>query len=95
MSQNTPLKHRARLFSQVIAHVFVHQKLSGGKLVEASRGARHLSLGVRLVNPTELETGRTDRPGGQLRECLSHPAGRLGDVSISVSPRLLGVLYPG
>ncbi len=55
MSHKTPLKHRARLFSQVIAHVFVHQKLSGGRLVAVSRGARHLSLGVRLANPTELD----------------------------------------
>ncbi|MEM7346373.1 MAG: FtsK/SpoIIIE domain-containing protein, partial [Chloroflexota bacterium] len=55
MSQSTPLKNRARIFGQVIAQVFIQQKLSGGKLVEASRGARHLSLGVRLTNPTELD----------------------------------------
>ena len=55
MNHNAPLKNRARLFSQVIAQVFIQQNLAGGRLVEASRGARHLSLGVRLTNPIELD----------------------------------------
>lgn len=53
--KNTNLKQRARFYANVIAVLFSNQGLSRATLKEAARGARHLSLGIKLGNPTELE----------------------------------------
>lgn len=52
---NSNLEKRARFYTNVIAILFANQGLSGGKVKQAARGARHLSLGIKLNNPNELE----------------------------------------
>jgi bifunctional DNA-binding transcriptional regulator/antitoxin component of YhaV-PrlF toxin-antitoxin module len=49
------LQRRAQFYAKIIGLLFLRQGMSGGTLAEASRGARHLSLGVRLTNPTDLD----------------------------------------
>ncbi len=49
------LETRAKFYATVIASLFVRQGLSGGRLVAAKRGARHLSLGLKLRDSTELD----------------------------------------
>lgn len=46
---------RAKFFARVIGLLFAKKGLSGGKLERPGRGARHLSLPVRLANPLELD----------------------------------------
>ncbi len=48
------LQRRARFYAKVISLLFSQQNLSGATLVKANRAARHLSLGVRLNDATEL-----------------------------------------
>lgn len=52
--QGNNLQGRARRYAHVIAALFQRQNLSGSLKI-ASRGARHLSLGVRLSDPTMLD----------------------------------------
>ncbi len=59
---NTPVRaarpsinSRAHVYAQIINLLFAERNLSG-RLVTASRGARHLSLGIRLNNPLNLES---------------------------------------
>ena len=59
---NTPVRAtrqsintRAHVYAQIINLLFAERKLSG-RLVAVSRGARHLSLGIRLDNPLNLES---------------------------------------
>lgn len=47
---------RAKFFAKVISLLFAKKGLSGGKLERPGRGARHLSLPIRLANPLELDT---------------------------------------
>lgn len=49
-----PLQNRARRFALIIQLLFARQDLTG-KLQTVNRGARHLSYGVRLANPMQLE----------------------------------------
>jgi hypothetical protein len=46
---------RAHVYARIINLLFAERRLSG-RLVAASRGARHLSLGIRLDNPLRLDT---------------------------------------
>ncbi len=55
MSENSALKRRAKFYAHVLNILFQNQRLSGGKLQTASRAARHLSLGLRLFNPIEID----------------------------------------
>lgn len=50
-----PLQSRARRFAMVIQLLYTKQELTG-KLQAVNRGARHLSYGVRLSNPMQLDT---------------------------------------
>lgn len=50
----SPMSNRARRYAHVIAALFARQGLSGS-LKEASRAARHLTLGIRLNDPTQLD----------------------------------------
>lgn len=52
--QQQNLTGRARRFALIIQLLFAKQGLAG-KLVTAHRGARHLSLGIRLNDPTKLD----------------------------------------
>ena len=45
---------RAHVYARIVNLLFAERKLSG-RLVAASRGARYLSLGIRLDNPLKLE----------------------------------------
>ncbi len=47
------LRHKARWYAQVIGLLYGRRDLRG-RLVSATRGARHLSLGVRLADPLKL-----------------------------------------
>lgn len=49
------LEQRARMYARIIILLFQKQGLSGATVAQANRGARHLSLGVKLVNPVELD----------------------------------------
>lgn len=48
------LQNRARWYARVIAHLYAARGLRG-ELRLVSRGARHLSLGVRLADPLRLD----------------------------------------
>ncbi|MCL4299481.1 MAG: hypothetical protein KJ077_27340 [Anaerolineae bacterium] len=52
--QQPNLTSRARRYATVIALLFARQGLAG-KLTTVHRGARHLSLGIRLADPTKLD----------------------------------------
>lgn len=49
------LQSRAQFYATIINLLYTRQEMAGGRLQEASRGARHLSLCIRLRNPVELE----------------------------------------
>lgn len=49
------LKRRARTLSTIVLMLLQKENLTGATITQAHRGARHLSLGVRLTNPTELD----------------------------------------
>lgn len=49
------VKTRARRYAYILSILFAQQNFAGGKLSKVTRGARHLSLAVRLNNPTELD----------------------------------------
>lgn len=49
------LKRRASLLSKIVLMLLAQQSLTGATITKASRGARHLSLGLRLTDPTELD----------------------------------------
>lgn len=51
---DTALKHRAKRYAYIMAGLFARQSLTG-QLRTVQRGARHLSLGVRLHDPTRLD----------------------------------------
>jgi len=57
-TQNTPknndLQQRALFFSRVLMVLYSRERISGGRIREANRGARHLSLGIRLADPGQL-----------------------------------------
>ena len=48
------LQNRAKFYARVVNHLFSKRGIHG-KLVTAARGARHLSLGIRLADPLKLE----------------------------------------
>jgi DNA segregation ATPase FtsK/SpoIIIE-like protein len=48
------LEKRARFFAKVVNHLYAEQEMRG-RLIIARRGARHLSLGIRLSNPLHLD----------------------------------------
>jgi DNA segregation ATPase FtsK/SpoIIIE-like protein len=48
------LQQRAKFFAKVISHIYAQEEMRG-RLVVARRGARHLSLGIRLANPLHLD----------------------------------------
>lgn len=48
------LQRRARFYARVITQLFISQQLAGFRLKTADRAARHLSLGLQLINPAEL-----------------------------------------
>jgi hypothetical protein len=48
------LQQRAKFFTKVIRHIYAQEEMRG-RLVIARRGARHLSLGIRLANPLHLD----------------------------------------
>lgn len=52
--QQSNLTNRAKRYATVISLLFGRQQLSG-RLASAHRGARHLSLGVKLSNPLQLD----------------------------------------
>jgi hypothetical protein len=47
------LKSRAQFYAQIIVKLYTKERLAA-KVMQLSRGARHLSLGVRLADPTNL-----------------------------------------
>ncbi len=49
------LKRRATALSRIVLMLLGREKLAGARITQAHRGARHLSLGLRLVDPTELD----------------------------------------
>jgi hypothetical protein len=49
------LESRAKRYGLIIQLLYSQQKLSGS-LKQVSRGARHLSFGIRLANPLQLES---------------------------------------
>lgn len=55
MDINSNLQYRARFYARVVNLLFIRQQLSGGRLQSVGRAARHLSLGIRLTNPLELD----------------------------------------
>jgi hypothetical protein len=55
MTQKNTLQRRARFYAHILSILFQSQNLAGGRLATASRGARHLSLGIKLSDPTELD----------------------------------------
>jgi|GEM_PF-2971900 len=48
------LRNRARFYAKVVNHLYGKRGIRG-QLVTATRGARHLSLGIRLANPLKLD----------------------------------------
>ena len=48
------VKTHARAYYRILAQIFMAQGI-GGKVVTATRGARHLSLGVRLNDPRNVD----------------------------------------
>jgi hypothetical protein len=48
------LRNRARFYAKVVNHLYAKRGIRG-KLVTATRGARHLSLGIRLPDPLNLD----------------------------------------
>jgi len=48
------LQQRAKSYSRIVQHIYKKQNLRG-RLVSARRGARHLSLGIRLADPLKLD----------------------------------------
>lgn len=48
------LKSRAQFYAEVIVKIYTKERLPA-KITNLSRGARHLSLGVRLADPTRLD----------------------------------------
>ncbi len=54
-ARKAELKGRAMFFSRVIQALFLTHSLSGYRLKQADRAARHLSLGLQLINPSELD----------------------------------------
>lgn len=54
-TNNSNLETRAKHYARVVIAILQSRGLAGGRLVTASRGARHLSLGLKLANPTELD----------------------------------------
>lgn len=75
-----PLQARARHYATVIQLLYARQKLAG-KLSKVNRGARHLSFGVRLSDPLQLESAL------KLAEPLALAAG----VNAVLSTRLAGL----
>ena len=49
------LETRAKHYAKIITIILERQGLTGGRIVSASRGARHLSLALRLADTTELD----------------------------------------
>ncbi len=54
MTVTTNLPKRARVYSNVIKYLFISQQLAGFRLKSVDRAARHLSLGLQLMDPSEL-----------------------------------------
>ena len=54
MSQDTTLKRRARIYAMIVATILDRQGVKA-QLKDAYRGARHLSLGVRLADATTID----------------------------------------
>ena len=48
------VKTHARAYYRILAQIFMAQGI-GGRVVTATRGARHLSLGVRLNDPRNVD----------------------------------------
>jgi hypothetical protein len=49
------LQGRARFYATIINLLYTREEMTGGQLRCASRGARHLSFGIRLRDPVELD----------------------------------------
>ncbi|MCB0154686.1 MAG: DUF87 domain-containing protein [Anaerolineae bacterium] len=49
------LKRRARTLSTIVLMLLAKENLTGATVTQAHRGARHLSLGLKLADPTELD----------------------------------------
>lgn len=49
------VQRRAKLMSRIVLMLLQQQNLTGAKITKASRGARHLSLGLKLFDSTELD----------------------------------------
>ncbi|MEM7033916.1 MAG: hypothetical protein AAF629_30520, partial [Chloroflexota bacterium] len=47
------IQARAKVYALILARLFSHQQISG-RLLSATRGARYVSLGVRLNNPNQI-----------------------------------------
>lgn len=77
----SPLQNKARRFAMVIQLLFGKQNLTG-KLQTVNRGARHLSYGVRLADPMQLDTAL------KLAEPLALSCG----VNAVLSQRIEGVI---
>lgn len=54
MNNTGDLKNRVRLFSRIIHLVLLQKKIQVASVAMAARGARHLSVGVRLADPTQV-----------------------------------------
>lgn len=49
------LKRRATALSRIVLMLLEKERLTGARITQAHRGARHISLGLRLIDPTELD----------------------------------------
>src|SRR5574341_481217 len=49
------IQNRAKHFAKILLYLLAHRGLSGATVKQATRGARHLSLGVKLADPAELD----------------------------------------
>lgn len=54
MSINRDLRNRVANFSRIIFYVLFQKKIQVESVATAARGARHLSVGVRLTDPTKI-----------------------------------------
>jgi hypothetical protein len=75
------LQARARRYAMVVSLLFARQNLTG-KLATAHRGARHLSLGIRLTDPTQLDRALA----------LSEPLALSAGTSAVLAQRLEGIV---
>ena len=75
------LENRARSYYRIANALFAQKKMRG-RVTKATRGARHLSLFIRLLNPLDLDTAlKLAEPLALATNTPAVVAGRLVDRS--------------